>query len=64
MFNGFIKQFICFIFIFGLYSLFVITTTKHILNPNLLFNLSAFIRNRIPSLMQLFNHFSVFFLIK
>ena len=64
MFNGFIKQFICFILIFGLYSLFVITTAKNILNSNLFCNLSAFIYNPVPSLMQLFNRFSVFFLIK
>ena len=37
---------------------------KNILNSNLFCNLSAFIYNPVPSLMQLFNRFSVFFLIK
>ena len=64
MFHGFPKQFVCFICIFGLYGLFEITTAKPRLNPALLCNLNAFIRNPVPSLMQLFNRFSVFFLIK
>ena len=64
MFNSLPEQFVCFIRIFGLSGLFQITTAKQILNPNLLSNLSAFIRNPVPSLMQLFNRFSVFILIK
>ena len=64
MFNSFLKQFVCFICIFGLYGLFEIAMAKPSLNLALLFNLSAFIRNPIPSLMQFFNRFSIFFLIK
>ena len=64
MFNSLPEQFVYFIRIFDLHSLFEITTTKPSLNLALLFNLSAFIRNPIPSLMQFFNRLSIFFLIK
>ena len=63
MFNSFINQPICFIRILS-YGLFKITIAKPILNITLLCDLSIFIRNSIPSLVQLFNRFSVFSLIK
>ena len=60
MFNSLPEPFVCFIRIFGLSGLFQITTAKPILNLNLLWNLSIFIRNPVPSLIRLFNRFSVF----
>ena len=51
VFNGQFEQFVCLICILGFLCLCEITTTKPSLNLNLLSNLSAFIRNLIPSLM-------------
>ena len=62
--SSLLEQFVRFVCIFGIYGLFKITTAKPILNLNLLWNLSIFIRNPVPSLMKYFNRFSVFFLIK
>ena len=64
MFACFFEQVVRFINTFSFHSLFQITISKPKLGIDLLSNLSAFIRNPVPSLMQLFNRFSVFFLIK
>ena len=43
MFNSFLKQFVCFICIFGLYGLFEIAMAKPILDIDLFLNVVLFI---------------------